>query len=76
MAEVIKRMMACQQQGQQQGVTGAGPTVTEIDDNGGTDPNFPNAPSPSSGPPNNGWFGVAMTEVPQVPTSMEIVPRL
>ena len=50
--------------------------VTDVDDHNGTDPNFPNAPSPNSGPPNNGAFGVPMNEVPQVPMTMEMVPRL
>ena len=77
-AEVIKRIIAGQQQEQQhpQGVTGAGPTVTEADDNSGMASNFPNAPSPNSGPPNNGAFGVPMNEVPQVSMTMEMVPRL
>ena len=76
-AEVDKRKMAGQHQGQQQsqqGVTGTGPTVTEVDESSGMDTNFPNAPSPHAGPPNNGGFGVPMNEVPQVPTSMTIVP--
>ena len=77
-AEMSKRMIAGQQQGQQQqqGDTGTRPTVTEVDDHDGDRPNFSNAPSPNSGPPNNGVFGVPMNDVPQVPTSMEIVPRL
>ena len=76
-AEVVKMMMAGQQQEQQQqqGVTGSSPIVTEVDDDSGTDPNFPNAPNPNSGPPNNGGFGAPMTEVPQLPTSMDMVPR-
>ena len=78
LAEVLKMMMAGRHQEQQhhQGATGTGPTVTEVDDVGGTDPNFPNAPSPNSGPPNNGGFGVPMNEVPQVPMTMEMVPRI
>ena len=78
--EVMKCMMAGHYQGQPkpqpQGVAGTGPIVTEVDDDSGTDPNFPNAPSPNAGPPNNGGFGVPMSEVLQVPTSMEIVPRI
>ena len=56
LAEVLKMMMAGRRQEQQQpqqGSTVTGPTVTEVDDNG-TDPNFPNAPSPNSGPANHG----------------------
>ena len=75
-AEVIKRMIAGQQQGQQQqqGVTGTGPTVTEVDNHDGDRLDFSNVPSPSSGPPNNGAFG-AVNQVTQVPTNMAIVPR-
>ena len=78
LAEVLKMMMAGRRQEQQNhhGTTGTGPTVTEADDTSGTDPNFSNAPSPNSGPPNNGAFGVPMNEVPQVPMTMEMVPRI
>ena len=80
LAEVLKMTMAGQQPRQpcqQQDFTGTGQsvTVTEVDDVGGTDPNFPNAPSPNSGPQNNGGFGMPMNEVPQVPTSMAIVKQ-
>ena len=79
-AEMMKLMMTGHYRGQQQpqrhGVAGSSPVVTEVDDDGGTDPNFPNAPSPNAGPPNNGGFGVPMSEVLQVPTSLEIVPRI
>ena len=78
-AEVIKMMMSAQHQGQQQpqhqGVAGACPTVTEVDQYNGTEPNFPSGQNPSSGPPNTGAFG-AVNQVPQLPTSMEIVQRL
>ena len=79
-AEVMKRMMAGNNQGQQQpqphqGVAGTGPVVTEVDDNGGTDPNFPSAPSPQAGPPNDGGFGAPMNTFLQVPTSMELVTQ-
>ena len=78
LAEVLKMVMAGRRQEQQQhqGTTGTGPTVTEVDDTSGTEQNFPNAPSPNSGPPNNGGFGVPMNEVPQVPMTMEMVPRI
>ena len=78
--EVMKCMMAGHYQGQpkpqQQGVAGTSPIVTDVDDDSGTDPNFPTAPSPHAGPPNNGGFGVPMNEIPQVPMTMEIVPRI
>ena len=74
-AEVLKMMMAGRRQEQQrhQGTTGTSLIGTEVDDSSGTDPNFPNAPSPNSGPPNNGGFSVPMNVVPQIPTSMAIV---
>ena len=80
-AEVKKCMMTGHHQGQQQqqphqGVTGTGPVVTEVDDHDGDRLDFSNAPSPNAGPPNDGGFGVQMNEVPQIPTSMEMVPRL
>ena len=75
-AEVIKAVANQQQNQQQQGVTGTGPTVTDVDDHNDDRLDFSNVPSPNSGPPNNGGFGVAMKEVPQVPTSMDMVPRL
>ena len=72
------KAVANQQQGQQQqqGVTGTGPTVTEVDDHNGDHLDFSNVPSPNSGPPNSRGFGVAMSVVPQVPTSMDMVPRI
>ena len=72
------KAVANQQQGQQQqqGVTGTGPTVTDVDDHIDDRLDFSNVPSYNTGPPNNGWFGVAMKEVPQVPTSMDMVLRL
>ena len=78
LAEVLKMVIAGRRQEQQQhqGTTGTGPTVTEVDDTSGTEQNFPNAPSPNSGQPNKGAFGVPMNEVPQVPMTMEMVPRI
>ena len=75
-AEVIKAVANQQQNQQQQGVTGTGPTVTDVDDHNDDRLDFSNVPSPNSGPPNNGGLGVAMQEVMQVPTSMDMVPRL
>ena len=78
LAGVIKQMMAGQRQGQQlqqHGVTGTGPTVTEVDYNNETGLNCTNAPSPNSGPPTNGPFCV-VNEVPQIPSNMEIVAIL
>ena len=72
--KVLANQQQCQQQ--QQGGTGTSPTVTEVDDHSDDRLDFSNVPSPNSGPPNNGGFGVAMKEVPQVPTSMDMVPRL
>ena len=80
LAEVLKMAMAGQQPRQpcQQDVTGTGQSVTvkEVDDTSGTDRNFPNAPSPNSGPPNIGGVCVPMNEVMQVLMSMEMVPRI
>ena len=72
-AEVVKRIIAGQQQQpQQQGFARTGPTVSEEDDHNGTEPNFPNAPSPHAGPPNIGPFG-AVNQIVQVPASIEIL---
>ena len=77
-AEVMKcMMMAGNHQGQQpqpQGVAGTTPIVTDVDDNSGTDPNFPSAPSPQAGPPSGGTLGAGMEPI-QVPERMEIVER-
>ena len=79
-AEMMKRMVTGHYHGQQQprphGVAGTSPVGTDVDEDSGTDPNFPNGPSPHAGPPNNGGLGVPMSEVPQVSTSMDIVPRI
>ena len=75
-ADVIKLMMAGRYPGQQpQMPTQRGPTVTEVDEFNGTDPNFQDGPSPHPTPPNNSPFGV-VNLVPQVPTSLEMVQRL
>ena len=75
-AEVVKLMMAGQNQGHQpQMTTRRGPTVTEVEEFNGTDRNFQDGPSPHPTPPNNGPFGV-VNLVPQVPTSLEMVQRL
>ena len=78
LAEVLKMVMAGQRQEQQrhQDTMGTSPIVTEVDDIGGTDPIFPNAPSPNSGPPNIGGFGVPMNDIQQVPMTMVLVPRI
>ena len=75
-AEVIKRAVNHQPQHppQQQGVTGTGPTVTEVDDQDTDQLDFLGGQNPNSGPPNIGPFGAA-NQIPQVPTSMPIVPR-
>ena len=73
LAEVIKGMMAGQNQGQQpQMTTGIGPTVAEADEFNGTDQNFPTGPSPHEGPPDTGTFGV-VNKVPRIPANLEIV---
>ena len=76
LAEVLKVLMIAGQPREQtqlqQCITRTGQTTTEVDDSRGTDTNLQNAPSPNSGPPDTGAFG-SMTEVSQVPTSMEIV---
>ena len=77
-AEMMKRMMAGhyqRQQPQPQGVVGTSPIVTDVDENSGTDPNCPSAPSPHAGPPSGGTFGAGM-ELIQVPERMEIVEGL
>ena len=77
-AEVMKCMMTGhyrgQQQPQPQGVAGTSPIVTDVDENSGSDPNFSSAPSPNSGPPSGGTWGMGM-ELIQAPESMEIVER-
>ena len=77
-AEVMKCMMAGNHQGQQQpqpqGVSGTSPIVTDVDEKSGSDPYFPSAPSPNSGPPSGGTWGMGM-ELIHAPESMEIVER-
>ena len=75
-AEVIKKLMAEQQSQQrsQQVVFGNGPTVSELDEDNGTDRDFQTGQNPHTRPPDNGEFGVA-NEPLQVPTSMEIVEQ-
>ena len=49
--------------------------VTEVDDNSGTDPNFPNALNPNLGTTENGAFRVPMNIVKQIQMNMAIVRR-
>ena len=69
-AEVIKEIMACQQQPQQhsqecQTITATGPTVTAVDDSDDPDRlNFLGGPSPHKGPPNSG-SGQVTTKPPR-----------
>ena len=72
-AEVLKS--AVNQQAQRDTAsTRTVPTVEEPDDNNETVQNFPNFPSPQTGPP--GFFPFVAIEPPQVPTNMELTPRL
>ena len=71
-AEVLKRVMNQQPQQQQQTAARTGPTISEVDDDNGTDQNFPSGPSPHAGPPNNFVFGAI--EPPQVPSNMDVTP--
>ena len=71
LAEVIKEIMGQQRQ-QQQMTSGAGPVVTEVDDDNRVDQDFQTGPNPHTRPPDRGGFGVP-TENPQVPMTMEIV---
>ena len=52
--------------------SGAGPVVTEVDDDNRVDQDFQSGPNPHTRPPDRGAFGVP-TENPQVPVTMEIV---
>ena len=69
LAEVMKRVMVQVQQEAQQSVRVTHVTVSDVDDE--TIQGFPSCPSPNASPPNTGPFGV-VSEVPQIPTSMEI----
>ena len=64
MAEVIKEMIAGQQQGQRtpqpQGVSGTGPTVTEVDDQDPDHLDFLSGQDPHNGPPNSGTGQVTL----------------
>ena len=70
-AEVLKSAVN-QQARQRETATRTVPTVEELDDNNETVQNFPNGPSPQTGPPNLFPFG--MIERPEVPTNMEVTP--
>ena len=71
LAEVIKRLMVCQQQQPQQTVSGNGPTVTDADDDSQAVQDFRGGPITQARPP--GYIPFVLTiEPPQVPGSMEI----
>ena len=72
-AEVIKIVANHQQQHQLQSqtVTGSGPTVTVVDEDG-TDWDFHGGPAPQSGTPDKLSFGLIM-EPPQTPERMDMV---
>ena len=72
LAEVMKQLMSQQPQEAGQGVTGTRVTVTEVDEEGGTNQDFQGGPSPHATPPNPGPFGM-VSQVPHVPDHMEMV---
>ena len=72
LAEVTKRMANWHPQEAGQGVTGTRVTVTEVDEDSGTNQDFHGGPSPHATPPNPGPFGM-VSQVPHVPDHMETV---
>ena len=60
------------QQPQQQGGTGTGPLVTEVDEADGAGQDFRNGQTPHTRPPYGGMLAV-VPETPQILVNMEIV---
>ena len=75
-AEVIKVVANQQphQPQQQQGATGSGPTVVEVNEHDGDHLDFLGGQSPNTGPPNPGPF--SSSQIHQGPTGTAMVPRL
>ena len=71
LAEVMKRLMNKQHQQAGQGVTGTRVTVTEVDEESGTNQDFRGGPNPHATPPNPGPFEM-VCQVPHVPDHMEM----